>query len=95
MATLALPQGATKALATPKGKVYALGGAAAVVVLAYLLLGGGGDDTVTRPASTPAVTAPAPTTAAPAAPSVTVPFEVSTRNPFTKGDGSLPQVNGG
>lgn len=91
MATIALPQSASKALATPKGKVYAIGGAVAAALLAYLLLGGGGETaTTTTKVPTPAVTTA--TTAAPAPTVPTTPFAVSPRNPFTKGDGSLPQV---
>jgi hypothetical protein len=94
MATLALPLGATKALATPKGKVYAIGGAVALIVAAYLLLGGGGDTTATTTKPATAV-ATVPTTAAAAPTSPTAPFEASARNPFTKGDGSLPKADKG
>jgi len=89
MATIALPQGATKALATSKGKAYAGVGAVALVVAAYLLLSGGDTTpTTTKPASAPATTAVTTTVAA--APPSTTPFVPSQRNPFTKGDGSLP-----
>ena len=92
MATLAIPQGASKLLATTKGKVYAAAGAAALVFLAVTYLGGGTD--TAAPASTPAApaaTTPA-TTVAPAPTGPTTPYSVSPRNPFTKGDGSLPKA---
>ena len=92
MATIALPAGATKALGTTKGKAYAGGGAAALVVAAYLLLGGG--EATPKPTS-PAVTTAKATPAATASPGVPVPaapFQPSARNPFTKGDGSLPKT---
>lgn len=90
MATIALPQGATKALSTPKGRVYAAGGAVALVVAAYLLLSGG--DSTSTPTPAPAGTAVTTTvtTAAPATPTTAGAFVPAARNPFTKGDGSLP-----
>ena len=89
MATIALPQGATKALATSKGKAYAGAGAVALVVAAYLLLSGGDAAPVkSTPANAPATTTA--TTTAPTAVTTTVAFAPSQRNPFTKGDGSQP-----
>lgn len=90
MATIALPQGATKALSTSKGKAYAAGGAVALVLAAYLVLSGGDStSTTSTPANTPVASTTATTVAA-TAPAPTTPFSVSSRNPFTKGDGSLP-----
>ena len=93
MATIALPEGATKALSTSKGKAYAAGGAVALVLAAYLLLSRGGTETARTtpskagtPATTVAVTTPAP-------PAVTTPFAPSARNPFTKGDGTQPATS--
>lgn len=95
MATLALPAGASKALATPKGKTYAIGGVAAVLLAAYLLLGGGGADTATTTSPTPTAAANAPATTAAAPPAApATPFSPSARNPFTKADGSLPKGQG-
>ena len=94
MATLALPAGASKALGTTKGKAYAGGGVAALVLVAYLLLSGG--DATTKPASPSITTAkPAPaTTAGSVVPAPAAPFTPSARNPFLKGDGSLPKTKG-
>lgn len=89
MATIALPHGATQALATPKGKAVAAGGVVGLALVAYLVLGGGGDATVKATpakAGTPVVT----TVPAVVPTASTTPFVPSPRNPFIKGDGSAP-----
>ena len=90
MATIALPQGASQALTTSKGKAIAGGGVVGLALIAYLVLGGG--DAATTKSTPVKGGAPAATTvpASVAPPAPTTPFQPSARNPFVKGDGTQP-----